>query len=24
VGSQVKDRVVGQRVAIEPGFPCMK
>ena len=24
VGSKVTDRYVGQRVAIEPGFPCMK
>ncbi|TVY35027.1 putative D-xylulose reductase A [Lachnellula occidentalis] len=24
VGSKVTDRAVGQRVAIEPGFPCMK
>ncbi|PVH74794.1 xylitol dehydrogenase [Cadophora sp. DSE1049] len=24
VGSKVTDRQVGQRVAVEPGFPCMK
>ena len=24
IGSKVKDRGVGQRVAIEPGFACMK
>ena len=24
IGSKVTDREVGQRVAVEPGFPCMK
>jgi len=24
VGKNVTDRAVGQRVAIEPGFPCME
>ena len=24
IGSKVRDRSVGQRVAIEPGFACMK
>lgn len=24
IGSEVKDRYVGQRVAVEPGYPCYK